>query len=181
MVPDTRRKEYFLLPMLMVMVINSTSYVSWQGEGLVRMQGAIVDTPCAIEMSSREQNIDMGEIPVSQIIRDGKGLTRPFSIQLINCVTARANLALPDWQSFQVTFDGFNQNRLFSVQGEAKGVALKIIDYKGMSIIPGKALPKRLLQTDSMLLNFSMILVSNQQQLKAGQYFATIRFKLDYF
>ncbi|WP_420705075.1 fimbrial protein, partial [Serratia marcescens] len=57
-----------------------------QGQGRVNMQGAIIDTACAIATESRDQIIAMGVTPVADIMRDGKGKEVPFSIELVNCV-----------------------------------------------------------------------------------------------
>lgn len=151
-----------------------------QGWGRVNMQGAIIDTACAIAAGSREQTIDMETLPVGQIVRDGQGLTKPFSIELINCVLERAGNK-PNWKNFQVTFDGHADGDLFGVQGEARGIGLKITDNNGHVVIPGVPLPMEEIVPGNMTLNYFMTLIPNHQPLKAGTYFSTVRFKLDYF
>ncbi|WP_049280651.1 fimbrial protein, partial [Serratia marcescens] len=74
-----------------------------QGWGKVNMHGAIIDTACAIAAGSRDQTIDMDTLPLGQIIRDGQGMTKPFSIELVNCILERPENK-PDWKFFQVTF-----------------------------------------------------------------------------
>lgn len=151
-----------------------------QGWGRVNMQGAIIDTACAIAAGSRDQTIDMETIPLGQIIRDGQGLTKTFSIELVNCILERPGNK-PEWRFFQVTFDGHAEGDLFSVQGDARGVALKINDSSGKPVIPGEALPMEKIMPGNRTLNYSMTLMPNHQPLKAGSYFSTLRFKLDYF
>ncbi|RJF53869.1 type 1 fimbrial protein [Serratia inhibens] len=152
-----------------------------QGWGRVNMQGAIIDTACAISAGSREQVIDMEIVPVADIIRDGQGITHPFSIELINCVLTRPNNKLPDWKHFQVTFDGETDGALFGVRGEAKGIALQIADGQGNIATPGKPLPLADISLGTMQLNYAMRLVSNNQSLRAGAYSSAVRFKLDYY
>lgn len=154
---------------------------SIQGWGQVNMQGAIIDTACAIAVESRDQTIDMGVVPLSDIRRDGYGKSRPVAIHLVNCVIDRTDAKLPDWKQFQVTFDGDAEGELFGVQGEASGVALKISDKAGNIATPGNPLPLRDLISTSMQLNYTLKLVSNSHTLKSGDYFSSIRFKLDYF
>ncbi|WP_158499091.1 fimbrial protein [Serratia sp. FS14] len=154
---------------------------SSQGWGRVNMQGAIIDTACAIAAGSREQAIDMDTVPVADIIRDGRGVSRNFSIELVNCVLSRTDNKLRDWQHFQVTFDGNADEELFSVDGEAKGVGLQIADVNGNIALPGHPLPNRDVSPGNMRLNYEMRLVANKQPLRAGAYYSAVRFKMDYY
>lgn len=108
------------------------------------------------------------------------GMTKPFSIELVNCILERPENK-PDWKFFQVTFDGYAEGALFGVQGDARGVALEIKDSSGTAVIPGKPLPMEGIIPGNRVLNYSMTLMPNHQPLKVGAYFSTVRFKLDYF
>ncbi|HBS6034008.1 fimbrial protein [Klebsiella aerogenes] len=152
---------------------------SLQGEGRVNMQGSIIDTACAIAVESREQTIDMGITPLSEIIRDGHGRTKKFSIELVNCVLERAGKE--DWKQFSVTFDGESDGGLFGVSGDASGIALQLIDSSGNVVVPGESLPLQNIIPGDLQLNYTMRLVANKNTLKSGDYFSSIRFKLDYF
>lgn len=143
------------------------------------MQGAIIDTACAIAVESQEQTIDMEVVPLADIIRDGQGRTKPFSIKLVNCITERPEKE--DWKQFQVTFDGDVDGSLFSVRGDASGVALSISDTSGNIAKPGTPLPRDIISPGSMTLNYNLKLVANSHELKVGDYFSFVRFKLDYF
>ncbi len=147
--------------------------------GRVNMQGSIIDTACAIAVDSREQSVNMGVIPVADIIRDGQGHSKPFSIDLMNCVLYRPGKE--DWKHFKITFDGDPEGDLFGVRGRASGVGLQISDSLGNIASPGKALPFVDIIPGSMQLNYSLKLVANNHALKSGDYFSSIRFKLDYF
>lgn len=152
-----------------------------QGQGRVNMQGAIIDTACAIATESREQIIAMGVTPVADIVRDGKGKEVPFSIELVNCVLERADKKLPDWRQFQVMFDGHNEGDMFRVNGDVSGLAIRITDSKGNIARPGISLPAMDILPGNYRLDFSMALVSNKQVLKVGSYFSSVRFKMDYY
>ncbi|WP_273830953.1 fimbrial protein [Serratia bockelmannii] len=149
------------------------------GWGRVNMQGSIIDTACAIAVDSREQSIDMGIIPLADIIRDGQGRSKPFSIDLVNCVLGRPGR--DGWKHFQVTFDGDPEGGLFGVRGGASGVGLQISDSLGNIATPGKPLPFVDIIPGRMQLNYTLKLVANSRALKAGDYFSSIRFKVDYF
>ncbi len=179
-----------MLPKVQCVVVSSLLFMvsgslAWPatpaGWGRVNMQGSIIETACAIDTQSRDQTIDMDTAPVSQIARDGQGVSRPFSIRLVNCVLGRIDPRLPDWQRFQVTFDGRADTGGFGVEGEANGVALQITDAGGNIANPGQALPAGEIIPGDKTLNYSMRLVGNNQVLKAGEYYSTLRFKMDYY
>lgn len=176
------RKRLSLLTLLICVANSSTSSAHDQGHGVVNMAGSIIDTPCAIDVPSRDQTIDMATLPLGQIIRDGQGPTRPFSIQLVNCTLTPLLPNRPDWSHFQVTFDGPTaHDNLFSVSGRARGVGLQIADAAGVIAIPGKPMPAYGLQLGDMRLNYTLRLMGDHQTLRAGTYQTTLRFKLDYF
>jgi len=152
-----------------------------QGEGRVNMQGAIIDTACAIATESREQVIDMENTSLADIVRGGSGKNVPFNIELVNCVLERADKKLPDWKQFQITFDGHADGEAFGVNGEVSGVALKITDIAGNIAQPGIPLPPMDIVPGSYRLNFTLALIANNRPLKAGRYFSSVRFKMDYY
>lgn len=151
------------------------------GWGVVNMQGAIIETACAIAVESQEQSVDMEVMSLGDIIRDGKGRAKPFTIELINCVIDRQDKKRTGWKKFQVTFDGDAEGNLFSVRGEASGIALKITDQNDKLAQPGRPLAHEDITPGNMKLNYNLHLVANQRVLKAGEFFSAIRFKLDYF
>lgn len=152
-----------------------------QGWGRVNMQGAIIDTACAIAVESRYQTVDMDIVPIADIIRDGQSQIKTFAIELVNCTLERANNKLPDWKQFQVTFDGDAEEGLFGVRGEASGIALQITDAAGNIATPGYPMPRGDIIPGDMRLNYALKLVANNHAPKAGDYFSAVRFKLDYF
>ncbi|HEJ0318276.1 TPA: type 1 fimbrial protein [Klebsiella aerogenes] len=155
-----------------------------QGHGVVHMHGEILDTACNVDTASRDQTIDMGTQPVSELISQGVGLARPFSIRLMNCVLTRIghnSKPLDDWSKFQVTFDGTHDSDAFGVDGDARGVALQILDEAGNTAVPGEPLPACPLVPGRMQLNYTLRLIGNGDTLQAGTYHTTVRYKLDYY
>ncbi|MFT2797365.1 MULTISPECIES: fimbrial protein [Serratia] len=147
------------------------------GQGRVSMEGAIVETPCAIEVGDHDQSLVMDTLPVSQLIREGHGPEKEFSIRLVNCVLVRIDATAPYWQRFQVTFDGDDEHGHFDMSGEARGVVLMIRDAKGEVAAPGDALrPAPCCQERG-----NRITPDNQQTLRAGDYRTAIRFRMDYY
>lgn len=151
-----------------------------QGWGRVNMQGAIIDTACTITVDSRDQTIDMDVVPLADIIRDGHGRVQSFNIELVNCELKRAG-ELSDRKQFQITFDGDADGDFFDVRGAASGVAIQIMDKNGNIAIPGNPLPMENISLSDMQLRYAIKLIANNRALKVGEYFSSIRFKLDYF
>jgi type 1 fimbria pilin len=180
---DLKMKFPLVVISFMFIIYSSFSVAgsTLHGWGVVNMQGAIIDTACAIDIDSRDQTIDMEVIPIADIIRDGQGRGKSFSIDLVNCDLQKQKHGATEWKHFQITFDGDAEGDLFGVQGEASGVALRIIDDIGNTATPGKPLPLKDIIPSDMQLNYTLKLVANNHVLKSGDYFSVIRFKLDYF
>lgn len=175
-----RKNRYAALCLLMLFPLEY-SLATASGWGRVNMQGAVIETACAIDTDSRDQTIDMSVLPLGQIIRDGQGVARPFSIHLVNCVLDRVDENLPKWRRFQVTFDGRIDNGLFGIDGQARGVALQLADRNGNIVAPGNPTAFIDITEGNRELNYSLRLVSNRQILRSGEYTSTIRFKMDYY
>ncbi|AOO58988.1 fimbrial protein [Raoultella ornithinolytica] len=153
-----------------------------QGEGAVFIRGEVLYTPCAIDLDSRDQTIEMGDTPVSDIATKGYGPTRTFTIRLINCLMLPApGNSKYDSEYYQITFEPMTGTARFAIRGEAQGIELAIRDTEGNMAQPGVAFPAREVTAGSMNLNYSLQLVSNGQPLKAGDYQSLIRFRMDYY
>lgn len=151
-----------------------------QGYIRVGMKGSIIDTPCNITGPDEDQIVDIGVEPVGDIIHNGRGSQRAFSIRLVNCSLKSSTPWLPDASRFQITFDGKSDGTLFGIDGNASGVGLEIIDAEGNIAIPGTPLPTEQLLTGDMQLNYILRLVGDRHRLHAGNYHSTIRFKIEY-
>lgn len=158
-------------------IAGNTSF----GWGGVNMQGAIIETACAIAVESQNQSINMDVMSLADIIRDGKGRVKPFTVELINCVIERQDKTKAEWKHFQITFDGDAEGDLFSVRGEASGIALKITDQNGKVAYPGQPLAHEDITPGNTKLKYNLHMVANHKVLKAGEFFSAIRYRLDYF
>lgn len=172
---------YVVFSLLALGGLSLPALASSFGWGRVNMEGAILDTACAIDTGSRYQSIDLSSFPLGQIVRDGKSAARPFSINLVHCVLQRSSSGQPDWQRFQVTFDGEGTEGVFQVYGEARGLGLQIADAQGNIASPGKPLPAENIVPGDMRLKYTLRLVGNRQVLRAGEYSSVVRFKMDYY
>lgn len=160
------------------------SHLTWaanQGQGEVTVQGRIIASACAIDIESRDQTINMATSPISQIIRDGYGDVHMFSIKLVNCVLKELNPGKGDWRYFQITFDGREEFGLFGIDGTAKGLALQISDERGNVAMPGIPFKKNDIQPGTMRFNYGLRLMGNNQVMQPGDYYSTVRFKMNYY
>lgn len=114
--------------------------------GKVRVYGALVESPCRLEMSSLDQSIDLGNIQTADLkfIGDHAKAT-PFEIQLEDCLPTYTNIKnfetdTNTWSTYQPGFKirflaqnatGFPN--LVSVNG-AKGIGLQISEQDGTPI-----------------------------------------------
>lgn len=149
-------------------------------KGTISMQGAIINTPCAIATQYRDQTIEMGEETIGRIFHDGHGRLRNFSVNLVNCYGPGEVDTHPGGQTFRTTFDGPSSDGLFKVSG-AEGVGLQIKDSVGNIAVPGFPLPLSEITTGNQRLDFTLQLVRNRQSLRSGEYFSALRFKIEYF
>lgn len=159
----------------------SAMAVPTRGWGTISMEGAIVETACAIDVGSQDQTVDMGVMPLGQIIRNGRGNTRPFTIQLVGCQLSAPTPAAPEWHYFQITFDGPVDQGLFAVNGESRGVALRITDSQGNVARPGYRMPSGNIVPGRMGLNYFLDVMGNNEILRAGAFQSIVRFKLNYY
>lgn len=73
----------FLLLVLCLPVSAKANHSGDFGHGIVRMQGSIITTACAIDTKSRDQTIDMSVLPINQLVNNGWShinLPKHFSI-----------------------------------------------------------------------------------------------------
>lgn len=174
-------KKISLLVLLLNMSVISQTWSADMGSGRVKMAGSIVDTACAIDINSIDQTLDMGVVPVGRIIRDGYSLQKSIVINLIKCVLNKSDENATRWKYFTITFDGMNDEGLFTVEGDAKGIALEIVDSNGNVAKPGLPLPAGKLEFGEMSLNYSIKIVSNYKTLQTGEYNSIIKYKMDYY
>ncbi|MGC0850361.1 fimbrial protein [Pantoea agglomerans] len=157
-------------------------FAAQQGGGAVIIKGEVFYTPCAIDLDSRDQTIDMGVTPLSEIATKGYGPTRTFTVRLINCLMLpKPGQSQYDSEYYQITFEPMTGTDRFSIQGDAEGIELAIHDTDGNHAQPGIPFPAKEVTTGSMSLNYALQLVSNGQTLKAGDYQSLIRFRMDYY
>lgn len=152
------------------------------GHGRVRVQGTILDTACAIAAGDTDQSINIGTLPASELLNDGRGPSVPFTVHLVNCVLSGDDVRGRDhWKDVRIIFDGESDGpHRFALQGAGRGEALAIADEAGAEAAPGKPMPDRTLAPGSMALHYRMWLTADKQALQPGEFHTTVRYFMEY-
>lgn len=151
------------------------SLVWWHGRA--NFSGQVIAPACSLSMEDRYQSIDMGTTPVRDLQNTLLGSEKKIELRLRDC-----ELSSESTKTVRLTFEGVRGNtpNEFSLSGQARGVNLQIRDTQGYSAYSGIPLPPQLLTGSEQWLIYSLRLVRNGEPLKAGNYYAALRFKVDY-
>lgn len=149
-------------------------YVWWQGQAYFK--GQVIIPACTLAMNDTYQEVDMGYIPIRDLHSGISGPEREFRLQLRNCELVKTG------SHIRVTFDGSQGEKAetFLLSGQAKGVELQILDNHGCFAYVGKAMHPLLLDSNDYSLDYTLRIVRNGHNLKSGEYYAVLRFKIDY-
>lgn len=153
-----------------------------QGHGHVAMQGAILDTACAIAAGDADQSISMGTLAVSELVEKGYGPSVPLTVHLINCVLNETDVRGDfHWKDVRITFDGeADGHHRFALQGEAHGEALVIADSRGVEAEPGESMPPLPIEPRDMSLHYRLWLTGDHKKISPGHLNTTIRYFMEY-
>lgn len=151
------------------------------GVGRVNMGGEIHESACSIHTDDVWQEIPFDDVTQRTLSNATTAVTRPVKIRLINCTLERKNGGL--WSNVIMTFDGAKDDAspdLFSVNGTAEGIGLRITNTSGKITKPGESLPPEEISEGDNELTYTLNLVRNGNQVKEGDWFSVIRFVVAY-
>lgn len=174
--------------LLIIPPLCLTAFAASQWDGIVTLEGQILDSACALDTDGVYQLIEMDPVPVGRFIREGDGDPHPFSLRLVQCTLTRPDpdrpgQYLPDWQHVRVTFEGLSDRagQSFAALGTSQGVALHITDLQGRESIPGVPMPMGPLTGEDQALHYIIQLVGNDRPMIVGAHRAAVRFRLEYY
>lgn len=152
------------------------------GQGRASFKGAVIAPACTLAMEDTWQEVEMGNVPVRDLQNSFSGPEKRFRLRLHNCELASVGGRVYTTSRIRVTFDGVQGDSpdKFLLTGQAKGINLQIRNSQGYSAQAGEAMPPLLLNGDEDSLNYTLYIVRNGQPLTAGDYYAALRFKVDY-
>ena len=155
-------------------------HVWWHGRA--SFKGEVIAPACTLAMEDTYQAIDMGITPVRDLQDSFSGPEKRFRLRLRNCELAGTGKRVYTASRVRVTFDGLQGETpdRFSLTGQAEGINLQILDNQGYPARVGKVMPPLLLNGNEEGLDYTLRVVRNGQPLKAGDYYAALRFKVDY-
>lgn len=153
--------------------------VWWHGRAT--FSGEVIVPACVLAMEDAWQAVDMGETPLREMQKFASPEKR-FQIRLRECELAGTGNRVFTGSRVRVIFDGVRDETpdRFSTSGDAKGVALQILDGQGYVARAGEVMPAQVLSGNEQGLDYTLRLVRNQEALSAGNYYASIRFRVDY-
>ncbi|ROJ30928.1 fimbrial protein [Morganella morganii] len=161
---------------LLAVCLAASAAEDEQKTGKVRLQGAVLESSCTINMQDQYQRIEIPQVAAAGLYQRGYSSAFAFAVRLENCLLSA------DDKNMQITFTGpVDSNGLFAVSGEAEGVGIQLSSGDGTVIIPGKAvaLPE-IPQIKNITLNYRLRLIADRKSLKTGAYRSTVNFNLDY-
>ncbi|WP_058911437.1 fimbrial protein [Entomohabitans teleogrylli] len=161
--------------------LPSLAVAEIQGLGSVTMNGQIQESACSIHTDDVWQEIPFGVISYNDLNQEGKALTKPFAVRLVNCALERSNGDL--WQSVNITFGGETEvfrPDIFLVHGEAQGLGLRIHSQAGDVARAGEPMPEVRLQNENNELRYLLSVVRNGKTLTEGDWYGIIRFMVTY-
>ncbi|TNV16825.1 type 1 fimbrial protein [Buttiauxella sp. B2] len=150
--------------------------------GRASFMGQVIAPACTLAMEDTYQAIDMGATPVRDLQDSFAGPEKKFHLRLRNCELAGTGKRVYTASRVRVTFDGVQGETpdKFSLVGQAQGINLQILDNQGYPARVGKVMPPLLLNGNEEGLDYTLRVVRNGQPLKAGGYYAVLRFKVEY-
>lgn len=150
-------------------------------DGSVMLVGSIANVACGMRVGNESQTIILQPTALSKLVRGEASAQQSLTIYISQCTGTEKRVLAKQARAFDLTFEGESDGRYFNVQGDAQGIGLQIKDRKGKIIIPGMSLQDVSLSADTLALNYILGLVGSGHALKAGNYRATIKLRIQHF
>lgn len=151
-------------------------------DGRATFSGQVIAPACTLVMEDAWQSVDMGATPVRDLQTASIGPQKHFQLHLRDCELTGTGQQVFTGSRVRVTFDGVRGTEAdhFSLTGQATGVELQILDSEGYPARAGEVLPPQPLYGSSQGLDYTLQVIRNGQPLNAGDYYAALRFRVDY-
>lgn len=153
-----------------------------EGQGKVSVNGQILSSACSIHTDDMFQEIAFDFNSVENVVNNTGENKKNFVVRLVNCRLDKKNES--EWKSISVTFDGAtteNDDSLFSVAGNAGGIALRLISAGGEQAIPGVAMGDATINNNSADLHYQLQIVPDGSEFTEGSWTGSLRYMVSYY
>ncbi|WP_254444123.1 fimbrial protein [Klebsiella oxytoca] len=152
----------------------------WHGRAT--FSGQVITPACTLMMEDAWQSVEMGGTPVRDLQMASVGPRKHFKLRLRNCELVSTDAQSAIGSGARVIFEGNRGETAehFMISGQATGVDLQIFDRAGDIARVGEALPLQQLYGKSNELDYTLRIIRNGKPLSAGNYYAALRFRVDY-
>ena len=160
--------------------------------GVLNVYGSLQNAPCALDMSSAYQDVDLGSVSRSQLQRPGDGATAvAFQLRFVDCQRASGSLQSERtgnlvWSASEpvvsvafVAPADADDPRLVKVQG-VTGMGLLLTDALGRDAALGSRGEPLFLQYGNDTLTWNVQPVRTSAALSNGAFRAAVDFRLVY-
>lgn len=160
--------------------------------GILRVQGSLTDSPCRLEMHSRDQTIELGSVGVGDLsVIGSEGRSVSFQLALTDCLAvanARMNRQTGQvpWSRDQpgvairfLAEDTDGTGRYVKAKG-ITGLGLVIKDAMEHPLALGQYSSPRLLPVGQSMLTYTVTPVRVASAMSPGSFYAVIGFQLSY-
>ncbi|HEM6846534.1 type 1 fimbrial protein [Providencia rettgeri] len=143
----------------------------------IHFYGTLISEPCTLSLDSEEQLIDFGPIIKSTFNNNTVAAKRNVNITLNGC-----DISISKFVKFTFHGDKFSDNEeLFAVTGEAKGIAIKLISEDGDNISPDVPMSDIELSSGTNQLNIEAMLVGyDLSKISTGSFSSVVTFSMSY-
>ncbi|QLG92193.1 type 1 fimbrial protein [Pseudomonas yamanorum] len=160
--------------------------------GMLNVIGAMHETPCSLEMTSRHQTIDLGAVSTSQLQRPGDQATSvAFQLRFEDCQRTAGRIRSErtgnlTWSAYQPVLSvafiapaDADDPRLVKVQG-ITGVGLRLTDALGRDVQLGSRGEPLFLPLGSNTQTWHVQPTRTSAPLTSGAFRAVVDFRLNY-
>lgn len=143
----------------------------------IEFGGVLVAEPCTVTPDSLDQEVEFGNVSARTFINHNNSAWKNFTITLKDC-----DLSLS--QSVAIRFDGESDESypyLFSVEGDAQGIAIQIENDAGKIVEPGVTQDFLPLEMAQNVFSYrASIFGADFKKITEGGFSATVMFTVIY-
>jgi len=152
--------------------------------GEVVLSGELIEAACVVDERDWEQWIEFGLLTAREIrSQKDNAITRSFHIRLQGCALESQIYPGVSYRRARINFNSdssSSDNQLIGITGDAKGFGIRLSDAAGKTVKLGEPTSDFILKSGINTLNFKATIVPLNNNIKAGEFYATVSFFMDY-